>query len=288
MISGTLRLLADSGPNVHIAPSPVFHIGSVSITNSMVYGWAAIIFITAFLIWVARRITVYPQGGLIQYVELIVEFIRGTVEGAFDDKKVGRRYVPYFLSVFMLFLFVNWLGLLPFTGDALLSHDQPLLRPFTGDLDATFAAAVVTMLYVYVSSVRESGGFFKYMRHFFVGSPKNPMYFAIGLLEMVSDFSRVISLSLRLFLNVAIGEMVIAVFAWLGHVLAPLTALPFFLLDAFDLALQAYIFVILGTMYLAIAVNHSSAHPEEESAEEAQGLTEGTLPETMVSKAGSA
>jgi F0F1-type ATP synthase membrane subunit a len=74
-----------------------------------------------------------------------------------------------------------------------------------------------------------------------------------------------------LFLNVAIGEMVIAVFAWLGHALAPVVALPFFLLDAFDLALQAYIFVILGTMYLAIAVNHGSD----------EHLTDGDVPETM-------
>lgn len=284
MIGGALQVFAaDSGPSVHIAPAPVFHIGSVPITNSMVYGWIAIIVIIAVMIGVARRITVHPKGGFVQYVELLAEFIRGTVEGAFEDKSTATRYVPYFLSVFILFLFVNWLGLLPFTGDALSAHDQPLLRPFTGDLNATFAAAVVTMIYVYMSSVREAGGFFKYLRHFFVGSPKNPMYFAIGLLEMVSDASRVISLSLRLFLNVAIGEMVIAVFAWLGHALAPFVALPFFLLDAFDLALQAYIFVILGTMYLAIAVNHGD-HTEEAP----EDLTDDSIPETMGLKAGNA
>lgn len=279
MIGGLLNHFADSGPDVHVAPSAVFHVDGITITNSVLYGWIAIVIIIAIAIAVARRITVHPKGGFIQYIELIVEFIRGTVEGAFEDKAVAVRYVPYFVSVFILFFFVNWLGLLPFTGDAFLSHDQPLLRPFTGDLNATFAAAVVTMIYVYISSVREAGGFFKYLRHFFVGSPKNPMYFAIGLLEMISDASRVISLSLRLFLNVAIGEMVIAVFAWLGHILAPVVALPFFLLDAFDLALQAYIFVILGTMYLAIAVNHGSAHPEESS--EAEHLTDGGVPETM-------
>jgi F-type H+-transporting ATPase subunit a len=217
--------------------------------------------------------TIHPKGGLTQYIEVVAEFIRDMVEGAFEDKKKSYKYVPYFLSVFILFLLVNWSGLLPFTGDALRSHGNPLLRPFTGDLNTTFAAAVVTMIYVYVSSVREAGGFIKYLKHFFVGSPKNPMYLLIGILEMISDLSRVISLSLRLFLNVAIGEMIIAVFAWLGHILAPLSALPFFMLDAFDLALQAYIFVILTTMYLAIAVNHGP--------EEADDLTEEATPETI-------
>ena len=283
MIGGLLQTFADSSPSVHVAPAGVFQLGGITITNSMLYGWIAIAVIIVVMIGVARRITVHPKGGFTQYVELMVEFIQNTVEGAFEDKTKAVRYVPYFVSVFLLFLFVNWLGLLPFTGDALLAHDQPLLRPFTGDLNATFAAAVVTMIYVYVSSVREAGGFGKYLRHFFVGSPKNPMYLSIGILEMISDFSRVISLSLRLFLNVAIGEMVIAVFAWLGHVIAPFTALPFFLLDAFDLALQAYIFVILGTMYLAIAVNHG-AHSEEAD----EGLTDETVPETMGLKAGRA
>jgi F-type H+-transporting ATPase subunit a len=111
------------------------------------------------------------------------------------------------------------------------------------------------------------------MHHFFVGSPKNPMYLLIGILEMISDASRVISLSLRLFLNVAIGEMIIAVFSYLGHILAPVSALPFFLIDAFDVALQAYIFVILTVMYLAIAVNHGP--------EEADDLTEGDVPDRM-------
>jgi F-type H+-transporting ATPase subunit a len=262
-----------SGPVIHLTPNVIFHLGSIPITNSIFYGWICSAVITVTLIVVARRMTVHPKGGLTQYVEFIAEFIRNLVEGAFEDKKRASKYVPYFLSVFFLFLLSNWLGLLPFTGDAFNATGNPLLRPVTGDLNATFAAAAVTMIYVYVSSVREAGSFRKYMRHFFVGSPKNPMYFLIGVLEMISDVSRVISLSLRLFLNVAIGEMIIAVFSYLGHVLAPLTALPFFLIDAFDVALQAYIFVILSVMYLAIAVNHG---PEED-----EYLTKEEIPDKM-------
>lgn len=88
----------------------------------------------------------------------------------------------------------------------------------------------------------ESGGFGKYLRHFFVGNPFNPLYFIIGLPEMLTDLTRVLSLSLRLFLNITIGEIVIAVFSYLGHVIAPVTALPFTLVELFVGALQAYIF----------------------------------------------
>jgi F-type H+-transporting ATPase subunit a len=273
---------ADSGPTVHVAPAPVFQLGGFTITNSILYGWAcAIVLIVLFTI-VARRVTVKPKAGFTQIVEIGVDFITNLVVGAFDNKETGRKYVPFFVTLFFFILFNNWLGLLPIVGEGFQSHGSPLLRPFTGDLNGTFAMGAVTMLLVYCASIKEAGGPLKYLRHFFVGSPKNPLYFVIGLLEMFTDLTRVLSLSLRLFLNITIGEIVIAVFSYLGHVIAPITALPFTLLEFLVAALQAYIFVILSVMYLAIAVNHSSAHPEEED----EGLTEGNVPETIELKAG--
>lgn len=259
---------SDDGPPIHLTQEVIFNLGPVGITNSMLYGWISIIFITAVLIIVARKMTVRPKGGFIQIIEVFAEFIRSTVEGAFENKQKAQKYLPFFLTIFLLILFVNWLGLMPFTRDAIiLGEETQLLRPATASFNATIAIAVITMVYVYVSSVRELGlgGFFG---HFFIGSPKNPLYFIIGILEMLSDLVRVFSLSLRLFLNVAIGEVLIAIFAFLGGYLAPLTALPFFLMELFILALQAYIFVVLGTMYLAIAVNHGEHAAEEDSLTE--------------------
>ncbi len=262
----TLRLFAETGPTVHVAPGVVFTIGGIQITNSMLYGWICSIFIIIVLILVARRVTVKPKGGLIQFVEAGVDFISNLVKNAFDDKEVGARYVPYFVTLFFFILLSNWLGLLPIVGEGFQSNGFPLFRPMTADLNATLAMGGVTMVVVYYASIKESGGLKKYFGHFFVGSPKNPLFFTIGLLEMFTDLTRVISLSLRLFLNVTIGEIVIAVFAYLGHVIAPITALPFTLIELFIGALQAYIFTILGTMYLAIAVNHAKEHDAEHAA----------------------
>lgn len=267
-----------SGPAVHVAPAGVIEVAGLTITNSILYGWICAAVICLLLIWVARRVAVKPRGGIVQFVEVGVQFISNLVENAFDDKKVGRKYVPFFVTLFFFILFNNWLGLLPIVGGGFHSGENPLLRPFTGDLNGTLAIGAVTMLLVYAASVREAGGPLKYLRHFFIGSPWNPLYLVIGLLEMFTDLTRVLSLSLRLFLNITIGEIVIAVFAYLGSVAAPLTALPFFLLETLVAALQAYIFVILATMYLAIAVNHSSAHLETAEPED---LTEAGVPDTI-------
>jgi F-type H+-transporting ATPase subunit a len=258
-----MNLFAAGDLHLEITQNTLFTIWGWPITNTWLYGVICAVFIIVGLRLIARRVTIHPKGGIIQVVEFIAEFIRNLVEGAFDDKKKASKYVPYFLSLFVLFLFVNWLGLLPFTRDALTYHGNPLLKPFTADLNFTFAAAVFTMIFVYISSIREAGSFGKYMRHFFVGSPKNPLFLFVGLLEMMSDLFRMISLSLRLFLNVAVGEMIIAVFQWLGDLGGPLLGAPIWLFDLFDVTLQAFIFVILSIMYLAVAVNHSGETDEE-------------------------
>lgn len=271
-----LSLLAADGPSVHVAPAGVFQVGGWVVTNAILYGWICALALIVLFVWTARRVTVKPKGGFVQIVEVGVEFISNLVEGAFDNKKVGRRYAPYFVTLFFFILFNNWLGLLPIVGEAFQTQGgAPLFRPFTADLDGTFAMGIITMLLVYAASVRESGGVRRYMRHFFVGSPANPLYLVIGLLEMFTDLTRVLSLSLRLFLNITIGEIIIAVFAYLGHFAAPLAALPFTLIELFIGALQAYIFTILSVMYLAIAVNHAGEHAGDVD------LTEEDVPETM-------
>jgi F-type H+-transporting ATPase subunit a len=263
------------GPSVHVAPAPVFEIGSFHITNSILYGWLCALIIVSLFIWVSRRVSVKPKGGFVQIVEVGVDFITNLVENSFDDKKIGRKYVPFFVTLFFFILFNNWLGLLPFVGEGFKAGDNPLLRPFTGDLNGTLAIGVITMLFVYFASIKEAGGPLKYFRNFFIGNPLNPLYFVIGLLEMFTDLTRVLSLSLRLFLNITIGEIVIAVFAYLGGLFAPVTALPFFTLELLVAALQAYIFTILSTMYLAIAVNHALEHQHSED------LTDEGVPETI-------
>jgi F-type H+-transporting ATPase subunit a len=249
----------------------------------MLYGWIVLLAVILLSVAVARRVSVRPRGGVTQYVEAGVDFVDNLVTGAFDDKRVGRKYIPFFVTLFFIVLLSNWSSLVPGVGEALQIGGHPLLRPFTADLNATLAMGLVTMIVVYAASIREAGGPLKYIRHFFMGSPLNPLYLVIGLIEMMTDLTRALSLALRLFLNVTIGEIVIAVFAFLGgsllpgSVLSPIAAVPFTLLELGVGALQAYIFVILGVNYLAISVN--SAHAHEDLTEDGQAETIELSPE---------
>lgn len=271
MINLITKFAAESGPSIHVAPAAVFEIGGVEITNSILYGWISTALIIALLVWVARQVTIKPKGGVIQFIEAGADFITNLVINGFDDKNRARKYVPFFVTLFFFLLISNWLGLIPGVGEAVNVGGSPVFRPFTADLNGTLAAGACTMLFVYAASIKEAGGPLPYLRHFFIGSPLNPLYLVIGILEIFTDLTRVFSLSLRLFLNVTIGEIVIAVFTYLGQFAAPLTALPFTLIELFVGALQAYIFTVLSLMYLAIAVNHASEHGHDDVSEEETG-----------------
>ena len=262
-----LRLFAaeaaeKAGPVIHISPGEVLNIGGVSITNSILYGWVASLMIIILMIWAARRIKLQPGRGPLQFVEIGVDFIINLVSNSLGSREKGLKYGPYFVTIFFFVILNNWLGLLPGVGEALTVNDNPLFRPFTADLNGTLAAAVVTMTLVQYIAIKESG-WLKHIGHYFNGSLYNPATYLFGIFEIFTEFTRVISLALRLFLNVVIGEIVIAVFAYLGSAGAFLTALPFVLLELAVAGLQAYIFVMLSVTYLAVAMHHSD-HEEHE------------------------
>lgn len=262
----SLLHLAESEPIVHISPLPVFTINGITVTNSMLFAWLTSFILIILFIFVGRRATLRPKGGFTQVMELGSEFITGTLENSFGNRAMAVKYAPFFVTMFFFIAFSNIFGLLPGVGEALTYHDAPLLRAFTADLNGTLAAAAVAMIMIQYYAIKESG-FVKHLRHYFGGSLKNPLTYLAGLYEVLNELVRVFSLALRLFLNIAIGEIIISVFAFLGRTIAPLTALPFLLLELGVCLLQAYIFVMLSTTYLSLAVKHGDEHEAEDSAD---------------------
>ncbi len=250
----------ESGPAIHITPGELFQIGELGVTNSMFYGVISSILILILLITAARKITIAPKRGFIQFVEIGTSFIMSTIENSMGSRKRAVKYAPFFVSAFFFVMFTNWLGLIPGVGEAITYNEQPVLRPFTADLNGTLAASIVMMVLVQYFAIRENG-LKGYIRHFFAGSLKNPATYLLGLFEMFSELIRVGSLALRLFLNVAIGESILVIFAYLGSFAAPITTLPIMILEIFIGALQAYIFTMLTVMYLSAAIKHE--HKEE-------------------------
>lgn len=255
-------LAAESGPPVHITPQTLFVVHGLPITNSMLFAWVCSIILIYLFIVTARRMTVRPKGGFTQIMEAGTEFITDVIKNSLGSDRLAVQYAPYFSAMFFFIALTSIMGLLPGTGEALTYHGQAVFRAFTADLSGTLAAAAVSLILVQIFAIRESG-FIKHLRHYFAGKLWNPLTYLVGFYEVFNEFIRLFSLSLRLFLNIAIGEIIISVFAYLGHFAAPLTSLPFLALELGVCLLQAYIFVMLSITYLSLAM----VHGEEEEAE---------------------
>lgn len=272
-----LNNLAASDIHVSLKAEYLFNLGPLKVTNSMVYGLICSVLITVFCVWMARRIQVKARKGPVQIIEILVEYVIGLLEGPFGSRKKAAQYAPVFGTFFLFIIFTNILALLPIVGPGLSVHvngaHTPLLRPFTADLNGTIALAVSAIVMVQILSIKAQGGK-GHLKHYFTDKPLNPINFFIGILEIFGEFTRILSLSLRLFLNTAVGEILISVFTSMiaGGGRTPLAVLPILLFEVLVAGIQAYVFTILTATYLGLAI----AHHNDDHHNEAKPLVEGT------------
>ncbi len=221
---------------------------NVSFTNSAVMMVIAVIAITLFLTLSVRSRALVP-GRWQSLAELCYEFVAGMLRDNVGSE--GRKYFPFIFTLFMFVLFGNLLGMIPgsFT--------------FTSHIVVTFALALVVFLGVTVIGFARHG--LHFLRMFFPhGAPLATAVILVPI-ELISYFSRPVSLSVRLFANMTVGHIILKV---MGGFVVSLGAfylipgvVPFAflvgvtLLEFLIALLQAYIFTILSCIYLHDAIH---------------------------------
>jgi F-type H+-transporting ATPase subunit a len=185
----------------------------------------------------ARRFDRYRPGGTQNFLEMLVSFLRDLVSESIGDEGV-KRYLPIIGALFVFIAMGNLFGLFFF------------LQPPTGSLSTTAALAVISFMYFNVQGVREHG-LGGYLKHFM--GPMlliAPLFFVI---EIIGTFARILSLSLRLFMNIFGEHTTTGVFASLVPIVVPW---PMMALGIFTAFLQAYVFALLSAVYVSGAVAH--------------------------------
>lgn len=134
------------------------------------------------------------------------------------------------------------------------SHDEimsiPLFRGNNADLNATLALALISVTMIQFYGIQFLG-FKTYISKFL--NFKDPIYFVLGILEIISELSKVISFAFRLFGNVFAGEVLLTIVAFLVPVLA---SFPFVILEVFVGFVQALVFSMLTSVFLSLSVSH--------------------------------
>lgn len=248
--------------NMHIslAAEPIFHIGSFIFTNSLIASIITTIILISLGYLVSKNISKKPTrfGAIVEEFFLFIMDLAESVGG-----KKAYEFVPLVLTFFFFILLANWLGLLPGFGSVVIERVEhghheviPLLRGATADLNTTLALALVSVFAAqfYGLSRLKLG----YLKRFFNFS--SPVDFFTGILELISEFAKIISFSFRLFGNIFAGEVLLVVIMTLLPIVAPL---PFFGLEIFVGFIQALVFAMLTLVFIHSATAHGE-HAEVE------------------------
>ncbi|HYF61420.1 MAG TPA: F0F1 ATP synthase subunit A [Herpetosiphonaceae bacterium] len=239
--------------------------------------------------------------GLQNTMEYAVETFYNTMSGV--SPKYAARFFVVVATIFFLVLPSNWLGLVPgvgsvgicFTGGAHASADaalvasagasdsaapvlaategegyshncpagtafHPFLRSGSADLNLTLALALVSFLTTEFWGFRKQG--LGYLGKFFIFN-QGPIQFFVGIIELISEFARIISFTFRLFGNIFAGEVVLLVMAFL---FPTLLSLPFYGLELFVGLVQAFVFAMLTMAFIDMAAESHGDHGHEEHA----------------------
>lgn len=140
-------------------------------------------------------------------------------------------------------------------------HDAefvPLLRGATSDINVTLALATISVVATHVLSIMLTG-FKDYINRWL---SFNPINLYVGLLEFVAEFTKIISLSFRLFGNIFAGEVALHTISSLFAFLAPL---PFLLLESIVSVVQALVFSILTLVFMSVLTTSHHAHEHSEA-----------------------
>lgn len=267
-----------------LAAEPIFHLANFPVTNAMLNAWIVTgVFVVIALI-ASRRTLLVPRG-VHNVFEAVIEAMLGEFDKVTGDRKKTRLFFPLVATLFLFILANNWLGLLPGTGTIGFYetvHGEleliPLLRPATSDLNLTLALAAFSVIAVQLAGV-QAIGFANYFSKFvnvrgiFRALSKGPVAigvavieFFVGLLEIVGEFGRIASLSLRLFGNVFAGEILIGVMMSLVSFVVPI---PFMFLEILVGVIQASVFSLLVLVFMTVATMEHGHEDESHDKEHA-------------------
>lgn len=222
----------------------------LSITRHILFMWigAILLFIVMTRVAKAYKSSMVPKG-FTNFWEVFILFVRDEIAKPTIGKGF-EKFLPYLLTAFFFILFGNFLGLIPFSAT------------FTSNISVTATMAIFTFLVVQLAGIRNHGvwGYFK-------GLLPHGVHWLILIVlipvEILGLFTKPFALAIRLFANMTAGHIVIYALislifvmqsvGWAG--LAIPMALFIYGLEVLVALLQAYVFTMLSSLFIGMAVH---------------------------------
>jgi F-type H+-transporting ATPase subunit a len=218
--------------------------------------WCVVLLLSLIAFSVNRNIRLIPSK-LQTVLEWVIEYVYNYVAETLESKKLATRFFPYLMTIFLFICTSNLIEYFPGIGsigiyksvEGHMFEFLPLLRSVNTDLNVTLALAIIS--FVVIEGVGFATiGTWKYIGKF-IDVKHGVIGFAVGLVELIGEFARLISLSFRLFGNILAGEVLIIVATFFLPYLGPI---PLMMFELFIGVLQAAIFALLTLFFIKLAI----------------------------------
>lgn len=243
---------------ISLAPESIFNLGEFSITNSFLMTLVISTIIILAALAIKRRIGIIP-GGFQNAAEFVIEALLNLGDSVTQDRKQTKIFFPLVATIFIFVILSNWIEIIPGLGTVGVNrthHGEEILVPFirsnSADLNVALALALISVGAAQFMGVMALG-VRKYSSKFLISPFKKPYFIGtfVGILEIISEFAKIVSFSFRLFGNIFAGEVLLTVILSLIPYIAPL---PFLFLEIFVGFIQALVFSMLTLVFLKMAV----------------------------------
>lgn len=231
---------------MHLSPDAIifFQAGFVKLNATIVYTWLLMLLLTVTAKLITRNITTDLQRSRWQNaLEIVVTMIERQIRDV--GLRSARTYIGFLGTLFLLIAAASLCTIIP-------GYEPP-----TGSLSTTAALALMVFLAVPYFGIREQG-LKNYLRSY-----AEPTIVMLPF-NLISELSRTLALAIRLFGNMMSGAMIVGILLAITPFIFPLIMVALGLLTGM---VQAYIFFILATVYIAAAVRTSGANAPPEVRE---------------------
>ncbi|OGZ70585.1 MAG: ATP synthase F0 subunit A [Candidatus Staskawiczbacteria bacterium RIFCSPHIGHO2_12_FULL_38_11] len=238
---------------ISLKAEEIFKIGSFDVTNSLFLTCIVSLILISFAFLFYRKVNIIP-GKLQGAVEMSMEWFLDLMNSTLGSAQKAERYFPLVATIFIFIMVSNLLGIFPGVGSLLIkngAHTVPIFRSPAADLNFTLAFAVISVIVTNVLGAM-AVGVLPHLSKFI--NLRDPISFFIGILEIVSEIAKIISLSFRLFGNVFAGEVLLTIIFFLAPYFIPL---PFLFLELFVGLIQAFLFAMLTLVSISL---HTAVH----------------------------
>jgi F-type H+-transporting ATPase subunit a len=240
-----------------LTPEVIAMVGNFPITNSLLVTMLISVLIIIGALIIKKQMKEKPNG-FQNIIEMVFEGLLDLVDSVTGNREQTRKFFPLVATIFIFVILINWVEMVPGLGTIgveQMHHGELILAPFirsaAADLNVTLVIALVAVLaaqFMGVSALGLKG----YVGKFLVSPFKKPYFVGtfVGVLEIISEFAKVISFSFRLFGNIFAGEVLLTVMLMLVPLFIPL---PFLFLEIFVGFVQALVFAMLTLVFMKMA-----------------------------------